>query len=384
MTNPAGTPFSRRHLLRGAAAVTGAALALPFLRRTWAQPAAAPAPRWDAVYDAALGSAAMGYAYAAARDGALVAGRGAGLARSASERVNPSQSWSLDTLCNLASVSKPITAVAVMTVVQARGIELLNQPFWPILASSGRFSGPPGAGVERVTVRQLLTHTTGLAHDGTLNPREGVDAFLADYLCMDLVAPPGGRHVYSNTNFTILQVLYEVLCDAAPGTYADLAHRNVLDPLGVDRDALTVEPRPATEALHYADRTDTRPGQLWPRIACAGAGGWLGTANGLLAFLRGLRTNALLSPATTEMMLTQRLGWYPAESASGTYYHHNGALFTGRTPRQEVYTGIVLFPSGYDAVLLVNSGPVDPIRLMARAFAGDGSGPPDRPRRFDP
>jgi hypothetical protein len=98
-----------------------------------------------------------------------------------------------------------------------------------------------------------------------------------------------------------------------------------------------------------------------------GPGGWRGTANGVLKFLVGLRGGSLLEPELVDTMFTQQLGWYRAQSRYGPYYHHNGGLFSGAQPAQEVHTGAIHFPFGYDAVLFINS-PGKPIALMAEAF----------------
>lgn len=195
-----------------------------------------------------------------------------------------------------------------------------------------------------------------------------MDQFLAEYLTQDLVGTPGKTYNYSNTNFTLLQVLYEVLTDGAPGSYVSSVAMNVFAPMGITSAEITATPAPATEALFYADRDDTRPGQMWPAMQAVGPGGWLGTASGVLTFLTGIRANAVLDPATTELMFTQELGWYRAMTPFGPYYHHNGGLFTGAKPAQETHTGAIHFPAGYDAVLLVNAVSPDIIRLMARAF----------------
>jgi CubicO group peptidase (beta-lactamase class C family) len=371
------TPLTRRRMLYRSAialgAITGTLRSAGRVEAGRVEPTGLPAPRWEASYDRALGGRAMGYAYAVARDGRLIAGDGAGFARSTFEPHNPAQPWTIDTLSNIASVSKPITALAIMSQVQGRGVELLDTPIWPILAGSGRFSGTAGVGVDRVTVRQLLTQRSGLIRDGTLNPQTTtVDEFVAEYLRQDVVAVPGSTYRYSNTNFTILQVIYEILAGGPPGSYARLVQDTLLAPLGVDvaQDAITPTPSHDIEALDYSDVDDTRPGQYWRSIPCVGASGWLATARGLLQFLIGLRTFALLGPQTTEMMFAERLGWYPGTSEFGTYYHHNSGLFNGKTPRQELHTGVVHFPHGYDAVLLVNSGPARPIQLMAATFDG--------------
>lgn len=372
---------TRRGFIRGAGAAL-AALAMAQARsrtlhafeqpNTLGQPAAAPSPQWEATYTSVLEPAAMGYTYAVAQNGRMVDWGGHSLARSTHERQNASLAWAPNLLFNLASVSKTITATAIMSIVQAQGLALLDQPFWDILTQSGRFSGAPGDGVESVTLRNLLTMRSGLMVDGTLYPTDGqsVDQFLAGYLLKAAVKAPG-FYAYSNTNFTILGVLYEIWSGAQPGSYVSLLKQNVLAPLGVDPETeITDAPKPNVEGVSYSGSDDTRPGQVWTKIGCMAPGGWLGTAFGVLKFLMGLRTEAVLQAATSEMMFTQLLGWYRGSSRFGPYYHHNGGLLTGANPKQVLATGAIHFSDGYDAVLFVNS-PANVIPLMARAFGAE-------------
>lgn len=170
-------------------------------------------------------------------------------------------------------------------------------------------------------------------------------------------------------------MLYEILSGAAPGSYVQMVKDNVLTPMGIDttREVTDLLDRDH-EAATYSGSDDTLPGWIWAQMQCMGPGGWLGTANGILKFLIGLRGSSVLQPQTAEMMFSQQLGWYQGDSPFGPYYHHNGALHTGATPSQELHTGAVHFPSGYGAVLFVNS-PAKPIQLMAQAF---GASPPSQ------
>ena len=136
--------------------------------------------------------------------------------------------------------------------------------------------------------------------------------------------------------------------------------------MGIEEGEITAVPAPVTEALCYRGAHDTRPGYAWPAMQCIGPGGWLATARGLLKFLVGVRGHAVLDEVTTRLMLRGKLGWYEGRTRFGPYYHHNGGLFTGAG--QQLHTGAVHFPAGYDAVLLINSPPGGTIRLMARAF----------------
>lgn len=177
MSQPVST--SRRSFLRNAGAAALAAGLTARARRTASahseslgardQTTSGPSPQWEQAYRSALAPSAMGFAFAVAQNGQPATAAGVNLARSASEPKNPGQPWTPDTLFNIASVSKTITAVALMTLVQQQGSQLLDTPFWAILTGSSRFSGMPGAGVDSVTVRQLLTMHSGLPEDGTLS-----------------------------------------------------------------------------------------------------------------------------------------------------------------------------------------------------------------------
>ena len=99
----------------------------------------------------------------------------------------------------LASVSKPVTALAVLVAAE-EGVVDLDEP-----------AGPPGA-----TVRHLLAHASGLPFEG------GV-----------AIGPPGRRRIYSNEGF---RVLGEHLAKHAEMSFADYVRAAVCEPLGLHLD----------------------------------------------------------------------------------------------------------------------------------------------------
>jgi CubicO group peptidase (beta-lactamase class C family) len=109
-----------------------------------------------------------------------------------------------------ASVTKPVTALAVLVAVE-EGTVSLDQP-----------AGPPGA-----TVRHLLAHASGLG------PEPGPP-----------VAAPGVRRIYSNAGFVALA---ELVADRAGMTFADYCGQAVLEPLGMARTGFDPE-APSGEA----------------------------------------------------------------------------------------------------------------------------------------
>jgi CubicO group peptidase (beta-lactamase class C family) len=99
----------------------------------------------------------------------------------------------------LASVSKPIAALATMVAAE-EGVLDLDEP-----------AGPPGS-----TVRHLLAHTSGLAFEGD-----------------DPIAPPGRRRVYSNAGFRVLGAQLEARAEMP---FADYVRAAVCEPLGLALD----------------------------------------------------------------------------------------------------------------------------------------------------
>jgi CubicO group peptidase (beta-lactamase class C family) len=99
----------------------------------------------------------------------------------------------------LASVSKPVTALAVLVAAEEGTVDL-DEP-----------AGPPGA-----TVRHLLAHASGLPFQGDLP-----------------IGPPGRRRIYSNEGY---RVLGEHLEARASMPFADYVRDAVCTPLGLALD----------------------------------------------------------------------------------------------------------------------------------------------------
>jgi CubicO group peptidase (beta-lactamase class C family) len=301
--------------------------------------AAVPTPQWGQVFSSLYEGKAEGYAYVVAQNGQVVASGAVGLAHSPHENPNPNLPWATTTRMNLASVSKTVTAVAAMSLVQ-QGKMALTDSFLPYIQS--QISNSVGAGVSTVTIADLLSMTSAMVGDGTLytSGGESIYAFLNTYLHQSLAAgaTPGVTYVYSNTNFTILQAVIEQIAASLPAaytSYTDYVNRAVLAPMGVSTTLFSPSPDPlASATLSYTDASDTRLGYYWPAMQCVGPGGLIAPATEVIKYLIGIRNHTVLTAGTTNTMFTQSLGWYPWVGAYGTYYHHNGGLINGRTPGQ--------------------------------------------------
>ncbi|MGO9057059.1 MAG: serine hydrolase [Candidatus Binataceae bacterium] len=104
-----------------------------------------------------------------------------------------------DTIFDLASLTKVVaTTTAVMRLVEQGRMKLDERvaSYWPEFAANGKAA---------ITVRELLTHYSGLRADLNLNSRwSGYNAALARIIAQRPVCQPGACYVYSDINFEVL------------------------------------------------------------------------------------------------------------------------------------------------------------------------------------
>jgi CubicO group peptidase (beta-lactamase class C family) len=120
-----------------------------------------------------------------------------------------------ESLFALASLTKPLVALATLVAVEEGALEL-DAPVARHLPAYAE--GAKAA----VTTRHLLSHASGLPESG---PR-GVPP-----LEVELVHPPGTRRVYSNEGYAVLG---ELLTAATGIGHAAYVHQAVFEPLGMD------------------------------------------------------------------------------------------------------------------------------------------------------
>jgi uncharacterized protein YbbC (DUF1343 family)/CubicO group peptidase (beta-lactamase class C family) len=109
-----------------------------------------------------------------------------------------------DTIFDVASLTKVVaTTTAVMQLAQ-KGEVRVNDPVTKYLPEFGE------NGKDDITVRNLLTHFSGLREDFDLDPPwQGKDAGLRLAFAEKPIYPPGSRFLYSDTNFITLGALVE-------------------------------------------------------------------------------------------------------------------------------------------------------------------------------
>ena len=145
----------------------------------------------------------------------------------------PAEPMTEDTIFDLASLTKSLaTATAVMQLYEQGKVQF-DDPVQQYLPDFNTANNPRRAGV---TVRMLLTHTSGEAGDVDLKDPWGLDgADKAEGIHRALTTPlesgPGEGFRYSDINFILLGALIETVTGEALDVYVQ---RQVFEPLGME------------------------------------------------------------------------------------------------------------------------------------------------------
>ena len=295
------------------------------------------AKRLDAVIDATVAERRIvGGQILVARDGEVVYARAAGHADR--ETGAPMRR---DTILRYASLSKPVVTVAALALAED-GVVDLDAPvtrYLPDFRPRMQDSSEPV-----ITLRHLLTHTSGLTYDFMEPPESAYHATgisngfdrpgvtmaenLARIAAWPLSFEPGAAWNYSVST----DVMGAAIAAAAGESLPDLVRRKVTGPLGmkdtdfvvVDADRLGVayadgDPAPlrmgethqipfAVSPLNYAPARNLDAGSF----PSAGAG-MSGTGDDYLTFLEAIRQGggAALKPHTAALMSTNAIGELP-------------------------------------------------------------------------
>jgi uncharacterized protein YbbC (DUF1343 family)/CubicO group peptidase (beta-lactamase class C family) len=265
------------------------------------------------------------------------------------------EAMTVDTVFDMASLTKPIaTATSIMILVERGEVRLRNPvaDYIPEFAQNGK---------EHITVEDLLVHRGGLIPDNSLKDYQDGE----EKSWERIFALKGGRgrgddetFIYSDVGFLALG---EVVHRVSGKTVAEFAAENIFRPLGMRKTGYTPE-EPLRERAAPTEKVDgewLRGTVHDPRAAklggVAGHAGLFSTARDLAiycdAMLRGARAGdesaRIMSRATEAEMLRPRevagnrraLGW---DSRSG-YSTNRGELFSDRAFGHGGFTGTAMW-----------------------------------------
>lgn len=284
-------------------------------------------------------------------------------------RIEPNiEALTFDTLFDLASLTKVVaTLPAIMQLVENGKISLDDKvsQYWPEFSTYKK---------DEITIRELLTHTSGLPADIELYGDTAMQRY--DVISkVKLLQPPGSTFIYSDINFIVLARLIELISHESFNAYVQ---NHIFKPLGMR----TTQFLPPVSLRHRIAPTEGRCGEVSDPMSyamggIAGNAGLFSTASDLEKYanflLRGgklsepmrqgeMISHYLLGPLTILKMTTiqtqpcindQRgLGW-----DIDSYYSNRGDLLTLPSYGHSGWTGTSLWidPNTETWILILTS-----------------------------
>ena len=303
----------------------------------------------------------------------------------------------VDTIFDMASMTKVVaTTTAVMQLVE-QGKIVLSAPvseYWPEFKQNGK---------ELVTIRELMTHYSGLPPDLPLKPVwTGYDTAMQMIIAAQLDAPPGTRYIYSDVNF---ETLGEIVRRVSGETLDVYCAEHIFKPLGM-KDTLF---RPPASLRNRIAPTQYEHGSsgpvLWGVVhdptsrfmgGVAGHAGLFSTADDVSIFAQMLLNGGtyngvrILSPLSIEKMtepqtppgkmVLRGLGW----DIDSPFASNRGELFDVGSFGHTGYTGTSLWidPITNTYVILLtnrvhpnNKGEVGALRTALSTLVAGALGP---------
>ena len=313
-----------------------------------------------------------GLAMAVAVDGRVVFAEGFGYA-DLEQRV---AAWPA-TKFRIGSISKPLTAVALMQLVEQRKIEL-DAPVQKYVPSF------PDKGT-RITPRLLAGHLAGIRHykdDEFLIAKhydsivEGLKIFKDD----PLVAPPGTKYSYSTYGYNLLSAVIE---SASGETFLDYMQRHVFDALGLVHTVADENRRLVDQRSRFYSRATGAGLENAPYVDNSykwAGGGFLSTPEDIVRFGSALLHPGFLTADSLNLLFSSQktiagqetgygIGWAIHKSQSGRrIYEHSGGSVGGSCQ-------LIVYPETRVVVaLLTNLGEapwkIADVESIAEPFAG--------------
>ena len=226
-----------------------------------------------------------GMAIAITRHGKLVYAKGYGYADTS--RKTP---VTVNSLFRMASVSKTITATAILKLAETGKLSLDATVFGATGVLGTRYGHPPYSSyLTEITIRQLLQHTAGGWTNNGADPMFSHPEMTAGQLIswtidhQPLENPPGTVYAYSNFGYCILGRVIEKVSGMP---YAAYVKKTVLQPCGIRGMQIggnTLAQRKAGEVMYYGQHGE-HP-YIYNITRMDAHGGWIASATDLARLL---------------------------------------------------------------------------------------------------
>jgi len=260
------------------------------------------------------------------------------------------------TVFRLASLSKQIIATGVMLLV-ADGKLTLDEPICRFLPQCPQAWEP-------ITIRQLLSHTSGLPMEAPGNDPFRPESLLAEIrraYAVPRLSKPGTHWSYSNLGYGILLQIIEKLTDRP---WSEFFNLRIFAPLGMKDTGITsvfdIIPNRASGYVYRDDKLHN----VAPLIAVRPGGTFVSTLADMIKWDAAITHHALLSRALQQQTWTPVLadgisthygfGWWADEVRGHRRVRHGGSEPGWRTE----YTRFV--DDHVDVIVLANGASIRP------------------------
>lgn len=226
-----------------------------------------------------------GLAVAVSRQGKLQYSKGYGYADTVRKEPVTTQS-----LFRIASISKPVTAVAILKLAEEGKLRLDDKVFGEgALLGTHYGKKPYGTDLTDITVRHLLQHTAGGWQNNATDPMFTNQSFTADELIswtldnQPLINKPGTNYAYSNFGYCILGRVIEKVTGKR---YEAYVKESILRPMGIDNMRVggnTLDQRKPNEVIYYPQKGDNP--YKWNVTRMDSHGGWIASAEDLVKLM---------------------------------------------------------------------------------------------------
>ena len=274
---------------------------------------------------------------------------------------------------NLGSINKSFTSVAISQLAQQGKLAYTDR------IAKHLPDYPNKAVAEKVTIHQLLTHTSGLGdylNSESLAHVRTLTDILPLFVNQPLLFEPGEKPQYSNAGYVVLGLIIERV---SGHNYYDYVREHIFKPAGMTRtDSFERDQKVADLALGYTSMGPEGP-QGGPRRVntstlaskSSSAGGGYSTVEDMLKFANALSAHKLLSPEFTELMFSGggpqkapgpgRGYGFMQNQVKGTRIVGNGGGGPGVNAMFRMYFG-----RGYTVVVLSNYDPPSAERIAGK------------------
>lgn len=232
------------------------------------------------------------------------------------------------TVFQIASVSKPFTAAAIMLLNEQGKLDL-KAPLAAIL--------PDYPNGEKLTVHHLLTHTSGIPNINDFPEYEAIQlqpqtpAKLATYFRdKPLEFEPGSKYSYSNSNYNLLALVIEKVSGTDYGSFvrSAISDKLQLRQTGHRHSSAQIVRGIATGYVPAGSISLERAPFLEWSVK-TGNGSLYSDAADVLRFMRAVHHGQLLAPASVEATFTEHMpnigyGWFLTRANGRDIHHING------------------------------------------------------------